>query len=246
MTKPLETEVDAISEYYDNYTNRQISINVNDRIFGLYQRMIKNGLNSKSNVLELGCGIGTLSFLISKKVKLGTIEAVDISKRSIAFAKQKIKKSNFFFYAGNIVGYQPEIKNPEIITLFDVLEHIPIEQHWDLFQNISSQMTSETILLINLPNPDLIEYEQLNDPDVLQIVDQAVHHPVMVENLYAHNLEIQKMEKYGIWLKDDYIFYTVVKKRPFAMIELQSQRTFLQKIPVKLFRLKLKWFYRYK
>lgn len=240
------SDVRTTAAYYDNFVSTQVAINVNDRIFRLYKRMLKNGLNTKSKVLELGCGIGTLSFLISKTVKHGIVEAVDISPHSVAYAKQKIHKSNFFFYCNNIVKYKPKIKNPEIITLFDIIEHIPLEQHGSLFQNISEFMTDDAILLINIPNPDFIEHDKMHDPDVLQAIDQPVFHPTMVQNLYGHDLEIQKMEKYSVWWKDDYVFYSVVKRRPFEKIELQKQRNFFQKIPVRIFRLKLKWLYRYK
>lgn len=236
---------DTTIEFYDNFVSAQVETNVNDRIFGLYKRMLKNGLNTKSKVLELGCGIGTLSFLISKTVKRGFVEGVDISPKSVFYAKQKIQKSNFSFYCDDIVKYKPKIQNPEIITLFDVLEHIPLEKHNSLFGNISEFITDQTVLLINIPNPSFIEYDQANDPDVLQEIDQPVHYPFVANSLYDNNLEIIKMEMYSVWWKNDYVFYTVVKRRPFEKFELQKHRTFFQKIPVKLFRLKLKWFYKY-
>ncbi|MEJ7683509.1 MAG: methyltransferase domain-containing protein [Segetibacter sp.] len=81
-----------ISKYYDDFVSKQATSSLNERIFFLFRRIRKAGLKTHSNILELGCGIGAFSFLLSKVVKQGTIEAVDISAESIAYAKSKIKK----------------------------------------------------------------------------------------------------------------------------------------------------------
>ena len=113
-----------VKKYYDNYITEQYSIGVNDRIFMLYEKLKSLGLNSSSDVIELGCGIGVVTHLIRKTVTLGQIESVDISGESIEFAKEKIKNSNVSFYEGDVTEYIPKIKQADFVTLFDVIEHI--------------------------------------------------------------------------------------------------------------------------
>ena len=86
-----------IEDFYNGFVRNQINSGINDRIFQLYKRMLSLGLNTSSNVLELGCGIGTLTFLLSKKVKKGIIEAVDLSSDSILHSKNKINRQNILF-----------------------------------------------------------------------------------------------------------------------------------------------------
>ncbi|HMK03437.1 MAG TPA: class I SAM-dependent methyltransferase, partial [Ferruginibacter sp.] len=142
-----------ISLFYDGYIQAQQNSGINDRIHELYRRLIKEGLNTASKVLELGCGIGTMTFLLSKTVKRGHIEAVDISPESIGFCKHRIKSANTSFVTADIVNYDSILKDPDFITLFDVIEHIPFERHATLFDNLSRICGNATRILVNIPNP---------------------------------------------------------------------------------------------
>lgn len=235
----------AVETYYNNFVERQKISGVNDRIFSLYKRLIKLGLNKSSNVLELGCGIGSMTYLLSKTVKKGTIEAVDISTDSIQVANSKIKKSNIHFFVHDIVDYQPEYQNFDFILLFDIMEHIPQEKHLDLFKNVSNQMHENTILVVNIPNPDYIEYDQKEQPDVLQIIDQPIQLDFIINNIVSAKLDLIFFEKYSIWVKDEYCIYILNKKRHFVENILDRHKNICRKFMTKVFRLKLKFFYPY-
>ena len=83
------------------------------------------GLRPSSTVLESGCGGGTLTYLLSRKIKTGRIEAVDISPYAIAFARKNILQKNVQFHVQDIANFYSG-QAFYYITLFDVLEHIPI------------------------------------------------------------------------------------------------------------------------
>src|SRR5258706_4633979 len=96
-----------IAGFYDEFIGQQKSSGINDRIYELYKRMSKFGLKPNSKVLELGCGIGTITYMLSRKIKTGFIESVDISPKSIEFAKQRLQKKNIIFNAADAVSYKP-------------------------------------------------------------------------------------------------------------------------------------------
>ena len=104
-------ETTKISQYYDRYIDEQVKSGVNDRIYRLFKKLLSLGLQSSSTVLEFGCGIGAMTFLLSKYVRRGKIVAVDISPKSIEFSKQKIKSPNVFFFADDIVTFKTSLKN---------------------------------------------------------------------------------------------------------------------------------------
>ena len=234
-----------VIKFYDNFVKYQKKSNVNYRIYSLYKRAKKYGLSNYSNILELGSGIGAMTYLLSKSVKKGTIETVEISPKSVAFAKKHIKKKNINFFISDIVNYKPKLKSIDFVTLFDVIEHIPKEKHFELFKSISKYMNQKTKLLINIPNPEYIEYDQKYQPEVLQIIDQPIHLDFLLNNLEKNNLSISCFQKYSIWVKNDYIFYVVEKKKEFKEIRIQDNRSFIEKVFKKLFRIKLKLFYKY-
>ncbi len=231
--------------FYDNFVNYQKESKVNDRIYSLYNRAKRHGLNNHSNVLELGSGIGVMTYLIAKSVKKGIIETVDISSKSVEFARKRISNKNIRFNVDDIVNYKPELKSIDFITLFDVIEHIPKEKHLELFKNISSYIGEDTLLLINIPNPEYIEYDQKYHPEVLQIIDQPVHLDFLVRNLENNDLTISYFQKYSIWVENDYVFYIIEKKKEFKEIRIHDKRNFAQKVLIKLFRLKLKLLYNF-
>ena len=95
--------------------------------------LIKSGLRKDSVVLEVGCGVGTLTVLLNKFLSKGKLVATDISDESIEKAKKRIPNSNkidFFVTDMKDFSYSQKF---DFIVLPDVLEHIPIDQHKELF-----------------------------------------------------------------------------------------------------------------
>lgn len=232
-----------VKKYYDDYITEQYKIGVNDRIFMLYERLVSLGLSSESDVIELGCGIGAITHLIRKKVTVGQIESVDISGESIEFAKGKIKNSNVKFYEADITEYSPVIKNADFVTLFDVIEHIPIDLHEMLFLNVAKMLKENSWLLVNIPSPESIEWDSVHSPEVLQIIDQPIPLSLVVKNCTNAGLEIVKFENYSIWVENDYNFFLIRKKSDFNNRTLSL--TPIQKIKRKAWRTKIKKLYKY-
>ncbi|MDP4250058.1 MAG: class I SAM-dependent methyltransferase [Bacteroidota bacterium] len=232
-------------EFYDGYVPVQQNSGINDRIHGLYKRLLKAGLNTHSRVLELGCGIGSMTYLLSRTVKKGFIESVDISPESIAFAQQRIRQSNISLTTGNILHYIPKQSKFDFITLFDVIEHIPMENHKDLFKNISRYTDEETRILINIPNPDYIEYDIQNQPQLLQVIDQPVPLDSIVNQLKANRLNLVFFENYSVWVEQDYQFFIIHKAKAFTEIRLSDHRNLFSKAKKKCERIFIKWKYPY-
>lgn len=225
----------STAEFYDDFLASQIESGINDRIYSLYKKVLKLGLKQNESLLEIGCGIGALTFLLSKKLTKGYIEAFDPSEKSVEFAKQKIKKKNVYFSTGDIVTYEPKHAfSFDKIILFDVLEHIPIEQHLAVFNKAESLLKKDALLLINLPNPAYILYDQANQPEVLQELDQPVFLLQLLPKLEEVGLELVRFETHSVWVKDDYHFLIVRKKQEFKEEFLQAKRNVLQKAARKL------------
>ena len=160
-----------ISDFYDEYVQRQIKTGANERLISLYKRLLNGGLNADSRVLELGCGVGIFTKLLAKKVKNGIIEAVDLSEKSVAVAKNELKdRNNIHFDVADVVKYQPKNSDFDMITLMDVIEHIPLDHHAELFTNLAEIATEKTNILINIPNPQYIAYVRINHPESLQVI----------------------------------------------------------------------------
>lgn len=218
-----------VIEFYNEYVEHQQDVGINERIFEMYRRLKKRGLHSGSNILELGCGIGTLTYLLAKTVKSGQIESVDISTQSIEFAKQRLKQSNITLVAHDVVDYVPKNKNFDFITLFDVIEHIPMERHDELFRNLGKIASDKTVILINIPSPAAIQYDIDNNPNALQIVDQPLPIDFIVGNIVKNGLSLVSFENHSIWAENDYQFFVIAKNKKYHEVKLSSKRSFFEK-----------------
>jgi len=232
-------------EFYDNFITYQIESGINDRIYSCYKRMKKHGIDNNSSVLEIGCGIGVLTYLLSRKIKNGTIESLDLSEKSVDYASKHIRQKNISFSASNIFDFSPKKEQFDFVTLFDVIEHVPLERHSELFSKISGWMHEESTLLINLPNPEYILFDQKNQPEVLQEMDQAVFLSDLSSVFQSSGLEIVSFDTYGIWTKEDYQFFIIKKKTPFKEVLISNERSFLQKAITKFKREWRKFYFRF-
>jgi trans-aconitate methyltransferase len=233
------------AEFYDNFIKNQIESGINDRIYGLYRRLYKMGLHSNSTVLEIGCGIGTLTYLLTRKVKAGRIEATDLSPKSIEYVKKHLLRPNLFLYAGDILQLEPQQKPFDFILLFDVIEHIPVENHAALFAKITGWMKDDSYLLINIPYPGYILFDQKNNPAALQEVDQPIYTDHLATTLSKAGLDIVQFETYSVWVENDYQFIVIKKRTEFVEEIISSKRNVFQKISAWLKREIRKLIYRY-
>jgi len=218
------------ADFYDAFVGYQRQTGVNDRIVSLYRRLKQYGLRSGSSVLELGCGIGALTTLIARTVTRGTVEAADLSPASVEAARRALAGTRVRFVTADVVTYRPPAVRWDLITLFDVIEHIPEERHETLFRNLAAIMDDGTRLLINVPAPESIEYDRARHPDRLQAVDQPIRPAALLARLEAAGLRLVAYETYGIWMKDDYAFYAVAKQRSFREEPVLADRMIWKRV----------------
>ena len=239
-------ENNKVADFYNPFYSKKENLVINERIYNLYKRVKKAGIHSSSSVIELGCGAGALTFLLRKVVKKGIIEAVDISFAAIAIARNNCHLKNVYFSQGDILTFTPtKIVRADFIILFDVLEHIPLDQHDNLFGHISSLMDENGTLLINIPNPRHIEYDSLHNPSALQIIDQPIALQHIVSLLSKHELFIIFMEIYGIWNVADYQFFIIKKDKPYKPVRLKQINSTYDRIQKKCERMVVKLLHPY-
>ncbi|MFZ4784076.1 MAG: class I SAM-dependent methyltransferase [Flavobacteriales bacterium] len=183
-----------IADFYDQYSDQQKKIWVNIRHRSIMQRLQKNGLDTTSNVLEIGCGVGTLTSLLVKKA--GKVLAIDISPTSIELAKKNLcNRSNIQFLVSDMSDFTSTEKF-DLIVLPDVLEHIPIEQHAALFATLKRVLASHGKICIHIPDPYALEWIRKHTPELMQIIDQSLYTDQLLDAIYPHQLTLHKLERY--------------------------------------------------
>ena len=191
-----------VTSYYDKFAEKQLKAGINHRHLSIQRYMERFGLKKHHHVLEIGCGIGTQTELLLRYLhSTGQVAAYDLSPVSISYAQRRLEKyNNVELKAADIVSEKID-KKFDFILLPDVLEHIPIEAHKDLFSKLDACLKDDGLLVIHIPHPDYIKWIEKNAPDQLQIIDQALYTHLILENLRQTNLKLDYLESYSIYMK---------------------------------------------
>lgn len=230
----METR-EKIGKWYDDFAEHQVRTSVNLRHYRIMEFLLDAGLRQDSSVLEIGCGIGTLTGLLLKYVKKGRVLAADISQESVAIAEKRLSdKPNVSFMVTDMTDF----KSPDdfdFIVLPDVLEHIPIEQHLSLFRTLSSHMHDRSAILIHIPHPQALDYIRKNSPEKLQIIDQSISADTLLENAYRAGLVLVSYISYSLFDRtNDYAVITFRKNGGVKMSPLTKSYIIFRKLISRL------------
>jgi trans-aconitate 2-methyltransferase len=204
-----------VKGYYDEYVGRQEVVGVNKRHRAILDWALNFGMRPDHSVLELGCGIGTLTGLLAEGLGSGgSVTAIDLSPVSIESAQQRLSGfDNVRLLAADVLETDLE-GSFDVVVLPDVIEHIPLENHRALFERVASWVKPDGFVLLNYPSPHYQEWNREHHPDRLQIVDQTVHADVLSSNTYPNGLYIDHLATYSIWIREG--DYVVAVLRPLA------------------------------
>lgn len=190
---------EKVKRFYDEFADLQAQRGTNQRHLRIMEWLQLYGLAEDSQVLEIGCGIGTQTELIANTVGSGRILANDISPRSVEMARKRlVGHPQVDFLVGDIVQLDvPGIF--DFVVLPDVLEHIPIEGHFELFRKIAGLLSKSGIVVVHIPAPQYLEWIRLNHPEQLQVIDQPLHMAPFMGKVAGAGLYPHEIRHYSLW-----------------------------------------------
>lgn len=222
MTK-LNVSSNDVAGFYDkewaDYEAKGLS-KPNSRHRTILKNLKRAGLKPGSSVLEIGCGIGSLSGLIISYLSGGFFVGADISPQTISFLKSKYSnRSVTDFVVTDMTDFSYN-KKFDFIVFPDVLEHIPVETHTKIFSTLKGLVHDNTVILINNPDPFALEWVRENRKDLLQIIDQPLHVNHFAELAYKNGFYIERVEPYALHMQQhDYQNIIIKPLRPLASLD---------------------------
>jgi SAM-dependent methyltransferase len=127
----------------------------------------------------------------------GKFVGCDISPKSITYAKQFNPNNNATFIVTDMSDFTHDLKF-DLVVFPDVLEHIPVDQHFKLFENVAKVCSSNAKWYINIPEPHALNYIRENKPELLQIIDQSLSMQDLLNNSYPHGFVVESIIPYSI------------------------------------------------
>lgn len=204
-----------VTEFYNGFAEKQIHTGLNLRHYKSFHLIKKYGLRKNHHVLEVGCGIGAFTILLSRYLKTGSLLATDISPASIETAKSFLSgRKNTSFMLTDMSGFETD-KTFDFIVMLDVLEHIPIENHHSLFGCLRKHLAENGTIYINIPHHLYLDYIRTHQPEKLQIIDQSLGTDLLVDAMYKNDLRISDIRSYSIFTREnDYQLIVLKTNKP--------------------------------
>ena len=228
----MEEDKDKVVSFYDQFAEKQAKTGINSRHLNILDKVKAAGLRSNHSVLEVGCGIGTVSHLLANQVKNGNVMAVDISPESIQKAEVLWKdQSNLQFEVSDMSDFDKGGRTFDFFVFPDVLEHIPVDQHPRLFNNIQKHAHQDSVIFIHIPAPRYLQWMIENEPEKLQVIDQPLDSGDLIKSITSNGFYLEKMETYSIFFEEkDYQYFVfraakpLIKSTPRSKLEIVKER----------------------
>lgn len=222
-------EKDKVVSFYDQYVAKQEKIGINSRHLHILDKLVDAGLSAHHHVLEVGCGIGPVSHLMAKKVSKGSVLAVDISPESIQKAMELWKdQKNLAFEVSDMKGFNKPNQLFDFFVFPDVLEHIPEDQHFPIFETVKRHAKKDAVIFIHIPAPRFLEWMIKNEPEKLQVIDQPLDSAQLIGSVSKNGFYLDKMETYRVFYKEkDYQYFIFRNKQPLQSTTLRDKKKVL-------------------
>jgi 2-polyprenyl-3-methyl-5-hydroxy-6-metoxy-1,4-benzoquinol methylase len=204
-----ENEVKAFYNTFLKSTMVKYRLYGNARIERASERIIAH-IENKTKILDIGCGIGIATEKMALKANDGYVWAIDLSDKNIWYANKTIKRKNIDFLECDTINEFKRLKEyisekVDIVTLVDVIEHIPEEERIQLFKNIDKLTSSSGKIILTYPSPEYQKYLQSSKPEGLQIIDNIIELETLIAEASIAGFKLYHYSLETIWRKNDYV-----------------------------------------
>lgn len=122
-------------------------------------RFVQSLLPPEAKVLDIGCGVGYGSALLSRTAQ--SVIGIDLRPHAIAFAEQHWARPNITFLVGDALDVEsyPSEKF-DVIVAFEIIEHLPDDARF--IEIVATCLQPNGILCISAPNLEAMPHPEEN------------------------------------------------------------------------------------
>jgi SAM-dependent methyltransferase len=173
--------------------------------------------NATRRILDVGCGAGVMSRYLRR---FGEVTGVDHSEPAIALARRLLPDVRFI--AGSLLDASLPPASFDIITLFDVAEHIPRADRQSFLHEVGRLAAGDAMLLLSTPHPHLSEWMHHERPDLMQVVDEPVPLTRLIEAFEPQGFTLTRYVTFDIERTGPQYQFAVFRRGLVAGRESQS------------------------
>jgi SAM-dependent methyltransferase len=127
--------------------------------------------------------------------RYGRVTAIDFSEPAIRLGRELLPDVDFQVGTADDL---PEGEIFDVITLFDVLEHIPSKDRAAVFTQLDARLAPNGQLILSTPHPRFTAWMHDDAPELAQAVEESVELRDVLELADQHDLELASYETYDL------------------------------------------------
>lgn len=151
---------------YKSYRND--SLHLNDKSPFYWDHVVRywwaSELGAKLSVLDCATGKGYGAFVMSQQAN--KVVGIDLNEQSLSIAQKSFgEQTNLTFKKINVFNLEELGEKFDVVTAFEVIEHIDPNKTDDFLKSISRVLKPGGRLLISTPNHDVVTKSGVHIPD---------------------------------------------------------------------------------
>lgn len=167
-----------------------------DNHFGKYEHLHRYAVAlefaNNLNVLDVACGEGYGTNLLSHKAKFVT--GIDVSIEAIVHARNKYKNLNINFKQGLASKLPCEDNQFDLVVSFETIEHLI--EHDLMFKEIKRVLRNEGMLIISSPEKNL--YHQRDSENIFHLKELTLNELLLLaKTFFKHSIILKQFIAVG-------------------------------------------------
>lgn len=201
---------EAVTKFYDSQAQRKVRdfVCCNQRVELAFDALVQWIPPQPTAILEIGCGIGSVSWRLARKYPDAQVVGMDLSPSSIEFARLLFSRENLRYQVGVATDCPPDMRF-DAVLLMDVYEHIPREDRAAVHSQIRSVLSERGRVLLSTPSPSYLDWLSIHKPEELQPIDERVQLKDFDEFASSVDRNVLFYKVADVWHSHDYC-YTVL------------------------------------
>jgi SAM-dependent methyltransferase len=196
---------DDVRTYYDAHVNGKLRgfIEGNARVEHAWASIEQWAGEAPERILEVGCGIGDLSWRMSRRWTGSHVVGLDVSHRSLRVARKLFRDPRITFCDGPLAKGQLD-GSFDLIVLIDVYEHIAQADRRSLHEAIAELLAPQGRIVLAFPTPRHLAWLKIHKPQEIQPVDEDITVETMLHLARETGTEVLSYQEIGVWHHGDY------------------------------------------
>lgn len=209
----------STGEYYDRFlVERMLAYRVSGspRLEAAWN-FIRSRVRATSRILDVGCGIGLMSERMARVAHRGFVHAFDLSPANVAYARRTVRRRNLELFQADLLAGLDRVRERlgepvDLVTMIDVIEHVPCAAHEDLLRRLGEMVVADGALLLTFPSVPYQLHLHRNEPAGLQEVDETIELSDLASVAARSGWHVARYLHVDVWRRNQYVHCELVRE----------------------------------